>query len=217
MLGARDHRALERCLAPGLEKVHEGTERGLGFRAPEEIGPGLVRIDDDALMDVRDRVDGPGHEGFELPLVLVRGLQCLVERALEPVRAQLALRYAAQPLGLAERHEVLRACEQRVGDVGFFGRLADDYERNRTRRLLLDLRDLADRSGQTVGEEAEKLGLVLVERARERVDLGDPKAADRMAAVPEGAVHELDVVLATAKDNQRYRSLGSGHAGHFSL
>jgi len=48
--------------------------------------------------------------------------------------------------------------EQRVGDVGFLGRLAYDDERNRPRGLLLDLRDIADRRRQAVGEEAEELG-----------------------------------------------------------
>ncbi len=81
----------------------------------------------------------------------------LIQRALEPKGAQLALGDAAQAVDLAERHEILRAGEQRFGDVGLLRGVADDDERYGDRRLLLDLGDLADRCGQAVGEEAQQL------------------------------------------------------------
>jgi hypothetical protein len=161
---------------------------------------------------VRDRVDRPGHEFLELLFVLVGGLQRLVERALEPKRAQLALGHAAQPFRLPERDQVLRAGEQRVGDVGFFGCFADHHERDRVCGLPLDLRDLANWRREAVREEAEQLRVVVVERVGEGVELCDPVTADRVAAVSERSIDELDVVFATAQDDQRYRRLHLGHA-----
>ena len=88
------------------------------------------------------------------------------------------------------------------------GGVADDHERHGAGGLLLDLGDLADRRRQAVGEEAQQLGRVLVDRAGEGVDLRDPVAADRVAAVAQRAVDELDVVFATAEHDERYRGLG---------
>ena len=53
---------------------------------------------------------------------------------------------------------------------------------------------------------------VLVERNRERVDLRDPVATDRVSAVAHRAIDQLDVVLSTGQNDQRNRRLGLGHA-----
>ncbi len=151
----------------------------------EHIRPGLVRVDENALVDVRDRVHRARHEVSELALVLVRRHQRFVERAFEAERAQLAFGDAAQALGLPEGHEILRAREQRVCDVGFLGRFAHDDQRHHVGGLLPDLRDLADGGWQAVGEEAEELCVVIVECARERIDLCDPVAAHRMPTVTQ--------------------------------
>ena len=196
------------ALLAGVEQIHERrAEQRVRARVAEQVGPCLVRVDEDAFLNVRDRVDGARHERLELFLVLIRREQRLVERALEPKRAQLALGDAAQALGLAERDEILRAGEQRLGDVGFLRGLADDDERHGARGLLLDLGDLADRRRQAVREEAQELRRMVVDRARERVDLRDPVATDRVAAIAQRAVDELDVVFATAEHDERYRGL----------
>ena len=168
----------------------------------------MVGIDENALLNVGDGVDGTRQERLQLLLILIGRKQRFVERPLEPERPQLALGHAAQPLGLAERYQVLRAGEQRLGDVGFLRGVADDQERHGAGGLLLDLRDLTDRRRQAVGEEAQQLGGVIVDRARQRVDLRDPMATDRVAAVAQRAVDELDVVFATAEHDERYRGLG---------
>ncbi len=86
-LRARDQRAFERGLARRVERVHQrAAERGVLIGVAEELGPGLIRVDDDAVLHVRDRVDRAGHEVFELAFVLARGLERLVQRALEAKR-----------------------------------------------------------------------------------------------------------------------------------
>ena len=208
---ARDERALQSGLARRVEEIHERrTEQRVRARMAEQVRPCLVRVDEDAFLNMRDRVDGARHERLELLLVLVGGEQRLVERPLEPERAQLALGHAAQALGLAERHEVLRAGEKGLGDVGFLRRAADDDERHGARCFLLDLGDLADRRWQAIGEEAQQLRRMVVDRARERVDLRDPMAMHGMAAIAQRSVDELDVVFATAEHDERY--LGLRHA-----
>jgi hypothetical protein len=145
---AGDERAFERRLAGAVERIHERrAEQRLGVRVAEQIGPRLVRVDEDAFLNVGDCVDGARHERLELLLVLIRREQRFVERLLEPERAQLALGDAAQAVGLAERDEILGARQQRLGDVGLLGGLADDDERHGARDVLLDLGDLADRDG----------------------------------------------------------------------
>ena len=48
---------------------------------------------------------------------------------------------------------------------------------------------------------------MVVDGARERVDLRDPVAAHRVAAIAQRAIDELDVVFATAEHDERYRGL----------
>src|SRR5688572_7863358 len=205
---ASDERALERRLARRVERIHERCpEQRFGARMAEQVGPRLVRIDEDALLNVGDRVDGPRQERLELRLVLIRRGQRFVERTLEPKRTHLALCDAAQTLGLPQRDEILSACEQRLGDVGLLRRLADDDERDRGGGMLLDLGDRADRRRQAVRKEAQQLWGVLLERAEERVDLRDPMTADRVTTIAQRAVDELDVVFATAEHDERYRGL----------
>jgi hypothetical protein len=84
---------------------------------------------------------------------------------------------------------------------------ADDDEWHGAPGLFLDLGDLADRRRQAIGKETQELWIVIVDGADERLELRDPMAADRMAAIAQGTVDELDVVFATAQHDQRYRSL----------
>ena len=63
----------------------------------------------------------------------------------------------------------------------------------------LSLDDIAYRGRQAVGEEAQQLRSLGINGLGQRLEFRDPVAAYRMTAVPQRAVHELDVVLTTAQ------------------
>ena len=147
------------------------------------------------------------HERLELPLVLVRGEQRLVQRALEPEGAQLALGDAAQALGLAERHEICAPASSASAMSVSSAALLTTTSGTVPAACCLILAISRIGAGRLSGKKHRSSGEWSSMRAGERVDLRDPMAAHGMAAIAQRAVDELDVVFATAQHDQRYRGL----------
>ena len=67
----------------------------------EQLEPGRVGVDDDAFLDLHDRIVRALQHGFELAAGVVRGFEGGVQRALEAERAQLAQHHRLQARGVA--------------------------------------------------------------------------------------------------------------------
>ena len=141
-LQAGDQRALERGMRFRLEQIHQRHARQrIVAGVAEQLEPGAVGIDDDALLHVSDRVGRAVQKVLQLFAIFARRGQRGGEGALQPVRPQLARGHRLQAAAVGQRDHILSAQAHRLGDRGLVDVLAHDQHRHLRSGLLPDLHD----------------------------------------------------------------------------
>jgi hypothetical protein len=139
-----------------VEEVHQWlAEHRAGIRVAEELDPGRVHVDDDALLHVGDRVRRARHECLHLVAVLVCRGKRAGERSVQPRRAQLAGRDRLEPRPCRKCHDVLCSQFHRLGQVGLCERLADQDGRHMGSVAIADLERRASLFGVRDAQEDE--------------------------------------------------------------
>ncbi len=207
-LQAGDQRALERGMSLGLEQIHQrrAGER-IVARVAEELEPGAIGVDDDAFLNVCDRIGRAFEEALQLLAILARRGQGRGQRPLQAVRAQLAAHHRLQAAAVGERHHVLGARAHRLGDDRLVDLIAHDHDRHLRCALLLDLDERAQVDAELVDEGDQQLGIELRDGIRQVARVRQPRAVHRMAGIAQRAVDGLDVVLRPSHDDQWNRAL----------
>ncbi len=205
-LGSRYERALERRVATLVEEIHQRlAEQGRRLLVTEQLYPGRVHVDDDALLDVGDRVRGARHEGLHLVPVLPGGGERAGERAVETGGMQLAAGDRLQPRARVERHDVLGAELQGRGEV-VLGQCVAHEQGGHLRRKALSR--LEGRQGLVgIGRADEyQLRSGRGQRVAERRHVAYPRAVHRVPGVAERAVDDLNGVLLPGEDHHWNRA-----------
>ena len=111
----RDERTLQRRVRMRPEIIHQGLRLHRGrVLETEQVEPRGIRIDDDALLDVRDRIGRAGHERAHLVAVLACRGERTGEGAVERSEMQFALGDSRQPRPRLQRDDVARSAPDRV-------------------------------------------------------------------------------------------------------
>jgi hypothetical protein len=203
-LHAGDQRALDGRVVVRIEGVHQRRAHDiLGVRIAEQREPGGIRVDDDAFLHLRDRVGRALDDVLQLLLVFAGGSERRRQRAIEAVGPELATDHQLQPRDVRERHRVLRAERQGLGDHSLVELLAHDQHRHVGREARPEVHGARQVDDALVGEQHQHFGGRLGQRVAKVAGVRQPGHVNRVAGVPERLVDGLDIVLTAGQGNHR--------------
>ena len=111
------------------------------FLHAEKLDPRRVGINDDAFLDLHNRIVRALQNGLELTARVVRGLQCGAERTFQTESTQLPKHNGLQPHRIRQSNSVARACGHRRGNARLIDRLRQHHYRHGRRGLVPNVDD----------------------------------------------------------------------------
>ena len=196
--------ALQRRVALGSKAVHERKPLDLVHaRILEQLEPGIVRLDHDALVGEGDSRRRRLHVVANLALVFAGRRDRRIQGTLGTQCPKLACDDRLQSIPEANRHEVAGAVAHGLLDRVLVDFLAQcDHGDFRVEAVFL-LDDPANSLGVTVAIDDYQFDLLGRQRVVELAGPIDPVTMGSMAAVAERAVDECHVVLVLGQHGDR--------------